>query len=146
MNSKRTAGIITLAAVVLLVAVGGTALAGGMPSIDPSIIGEWRWTGASTPVGNIGPLPGQTYTITFREDGTMTMAFEANTVNGTFTADGTTVAIEPAASTRASWLPGSPAPRLIELLSEARAYEVSDASLELETLRGTGSINFERVN
>jgi hypothetical protein len=117
-----------------------------MPDIDPSIIGVWLWSEAETPVGSLGPLPRQEYTITFREDGTMAMDFESNRVNGTFTADGSTVAISPEASTGVSWLPGSPAPRLIELLSEARGYALSGDTLELETLAGRGSVNFDRVN
>lgn len=116
------------------------------PAIDPSIIGVWLWTEAETPVGSLSPLPRQEYTIEFREDGTMTMELESNRVNGTFTADGTTVAISPEASTRVSWLPGSPAPRLIELLSEARDYALNGDTLELETLAGRGSVNFDRVN
>ncbi|MDA3948260.1 MAG: META domain-containing protein [Spirochaeta sp.] len=161
------ANLLTLA--VILVAIGGGALwADGMPvsepdapavsetapepespaapDIDPSIIGAWLWTEAETPVGSLSPLPRQEYTITFREDGTMMMDFESNDVNGTFTADGTTVAISPESSNRVSWLPGSPAPRLIELLSEARDYALSGGTLELETLAGRGSINFDRVN
>lgn len=115
------------------------------PDIDPTIIGTWRWIEASTPVGSLTPVPQQEYTMIFAEDGTVVLSAEANQVRGEYTADGEIVAIELQTSTRAAWLPGSPAPRLIELLGEARDYTVADAELQLATLGGNGSLDFQRA-
>lgn len=115
------------------------------PDIDPTIIGTWQWLEASTPVGSLTPMPRQEYTMTFAEDGTVHISAEANQVRGEYTADGEIVAIELQTSTRAAWLPGSPAPRLIELLGEAREYTVTEGVLELATLGGAGSLDFQRV-
>lgn len=147
MKQTRKKSKVFAVALILLAVVGGTLLAGGMPTMDPTIVGEWRWTGASTPVGQLGPLAGQTYIVTLREDGTMTMAFEDNTVNGSYTAISAILSIEPEAAPNASWLPGSSAPRLIELLAEPRGYVISDdGALKIENMNGAGSIDFERIN
>jgi hypothetical protein len=130
---------------VLVALVSGLALAGGMETIDPSIIGRWSFTAAVTPAVNLGPLPGQQYFMTFREDGTVTLDFEGNVIQGTFAADGTTVAISPDRSQEPSWLPGSPAGQLVELISQARTYTVDNDTLSLAIIGGTSSVDFERV-
>jgi heat shock protein HslJ len=116
------------------------------PQIDPTIVGDWLWIEADTPVGSLTPLPRQEYVIAFRDDGSVSITAESNQINGTYTADGTIVAIELQASTRAAWLPGSPAPRLLELLAEARDYGLDGEQLQLETLGGRGSLNFDPMN
>lgn len=131
--------------VVLVALTGAFAFAGGMETIDPSIIGQWSFTEAVTPAITLGPLPGQEYLMTFREDGTVTLDFEGNIIQGTFAADGTTVAITPDLSGEPSWLPGSPAAQLVEIISQARGYTVDENTLSLEAVGGTSSVNFERV-
>jgi len=116
------------------------------PQIDPTIVGDWLWIEADTPVGSLTPLPRQEYVISFGDDGSVSITAESNQVNGTYTADGTTVSIELEASTRAAWLPGSPAPRLLELLAEARDYGLDGGQLQLETLGGRGSLNFDPMS
>lgn len=142
----KTVRKVIVLAVVMIALVGVAAAADGMAPIDPSIIGEWRWTEASTPVGSLEPLPRQEYLVTFREDGTVLLDFESNEIDGVFTADGSTVSITPDTSGSPDWLPGSPAERLLELISQARDYSVTESELSLETLGGNGSLDFERVN
>lgn len=136
---RRTALILVLVAL-----VSAFAFAGGMETIDPSIIGRWSFTEAVTPAVNLGPLPGQEYFMTFREDGTVTLDFEGNVIQGTFAADGTTIAISPDLSGEPSWLPASPAAQLVQIVSEARGYSVDEGTLSLEA-GSTSSVNFERV-
>lgn len=132
-------------AVGLIVVVGAMALAGGMPAIDPSIVGTWEFTTADTPVGDLGPLPGQTYRVTFREDGTMTMNLERNEIDGSFTATSGDISMQPEDSSP-SWVPGSPGPRMVEIIAQARSYEVTESTLALEALSGRGTLNFDRVD
>jgi len=146
---KKKHHVVIAATLILgLVLVAGTTWADGMPGseIDPSIIGVWRWTAAETPTGSISPLPQQDYLMSLFADGTVSMRLEFNIGNGTYTADGTTVAIEPTMATLAAWAPASPAPRLIELLVQAREYRVVDRRLELETLGGQGRLVFEQTD
>lgn len=140
MHMRRNAMVLALAVVIAAVVV-----AGGMPAIDPSIVGTWQFTTASTPVGDLGPLPGQTYRVTFREDGTMTMNLERNEIDGSFTATSGDISIEPQDSSP-SWVPGSPGPRLIEIIAQARTYDVTADTLALEALGGRGTLNFDRVD
>jgi hypothetical protein len=131
--------------VVLVALVAIPVFAGGSPMIDPSLVGVWRWTTADTPVGSISPRAGQDYLLELRDDGTALMTIEGNRIDGAYTADGSTISLTPNNPEEPSWVPGAPGPRLVELLSEARDYQLTGSSLAFETLRGRGSLGFERV-
>lgn len=143
MNRRMRRALVVLG---IAVAVAGAALAGGMPGIDPTIVGTWRWTDAEIPLVSLEPPGGQDYIITFRADGTLTMDFEGNEYGGTFTADSGSISIVPEEPDAPTWVPGSPGPRLVELVSDSRGYRVRRGELRLETLGGNGSLNFEPVN
>lgn len=71
------------------------AFADGSDSVDPSLIGTWRWLGTITPVEKIQPIAGEDYLITFTEEGSISMKLETNQINGIYEIDDRNLKVVP---------------------------------------------------
>jgi len=135
----------------LLVLIGmyipGNMFADGMEDNDPSLVGTWQWMGTVTPVEEITPPAGETYTIIFTVDGTITMKLEANRIDGSYEADGKKLkVVPPMIMTMVAWIPDSPAPGILNLMEHATGYFFKERELYIDTLADGGTLRFKPVN
>ena len=132
--------------IAIMVLVGGGAVgADGTASVDPAIVGSWRFVRAVTPVEELLPLPGSDYVATFAADGGLHIAFEANRINTTYTTDDRRLTVNtPMMTTRAAWRPDSPAPRFVALMEHAAIYFFREGRLHIDTVADGGTLVFER--
>lgn len=122
------------------------AFADGSDSVDPSLIGTWRWLGTITPVEKIQPIAGEDYLITFTEEGSISMKLETNQINGTYEIDGRNLkVVPPMIMTLAAWMPDSPAPSILKLMEHATGYFFMEGQLYIDTYADGGTMRFEAL-
>ncbi len=138
--------IIVLAA--LTVALVVTACQPGA-SASPSsgLEGTWQWTASTEAVPAsqaVVPDP-ENYTITFNADGTFAAKADCNQVAGTYTADGSNLALVLGPSTLAACAEGSMGGLYVEYLDLIATYAISGDELTATFIDDTGTMTFTKA-
>jgi len=108
--------------------------------------GSWEVTGLNIGTAITGPATGTKITAVFGSDGTLTGNAGCNQYNTTYTTDGSTITIDPAASTKKL----CPEPKgvmeqeatYLLALSTAKTFSVDGSGLTLLTEKGTIAVTY----
>ncbi len=148
-NKKRSPLYLLLPGTIFILGciISNSIFADGSENLNPSLIGTWRWMGTVTPVEIISPIPGEEYSVSFNEDGTISMKLETNQINGRYTVDGGKLkVVPPMMMTLAAWLPESPAPSILKLMEHAVGYFFKEDELYIDTYADGGTLRFESIS
>lgn len=95
---------------------------------------EWQWTGfqQSSSPDDITSVPSpEKYTLTFFSDGTYDVIADCNSGRGTYTQEGNTLSLGPAAMTLMACEEGSMGSEFVSLLSEVKSASTENGKLVL---------------
>jgi heat shock protein HslJ len=91
----------------------------------------WEWTGMQDSQGSTSVSDPRHYTITFKDDGSVTIQADCNQVSGSYSMSGSSVTIQLGASTTAYCGEGSQDQVYLASLSKVSSYAVDQKGLEL---------------
>jgi heat shock protein HslJ len=112
------------------------------PALEDLLGVEWWWMGTTTAETEMGlPLSGD-YTLVFNADGTFSARADCNQVNGTYTLDGGSLQITPAAMTRALCAEGSLSEEFVRQLSAAAIVFMTGSDLHIDMIYDSGTLHF----
>jgi heat shock protein HslJ len=123
---------------------GGTGSAPDDTASEGSITGvEWQWQGSAyNDDTKATPDDPAQYTITFADDGTYEGQADCNRINGSYTLDGSSITIEPAAATKSLCPPGSLFDQFVRDLEGVAIVTVRDGALLADIKFDTGTMRF----
>jgi heat shock protein HslJ len=131
-------------AVVAVLAVAACSPSGGSSA---ALQGTWQWTAsteATPPSQAVVPDP-ENYTITFNADGTFNAKADCNEVAGTYTADGSNLALVLGPSTLAMCPEESLGSLYTSYLDLIATYTVSGDELQTTFIDDTGTMTFTKA-
>ena len=107
----------------------------------------WQWTQFNDPVNGEQPIPEpERYQMVLNEDGTVNIKADCNQVNGTYTTDGSSIAITFGPSTAAACADDSLADQFIQHLSAAAIVFFQDESMYIDTVADSGTMKFDEAS
>lgn len=134
-NGNPTEGI-----ELMLVRVSGGE--GGMGASDPLLGTVWKWQKTVTPVEEIVPSDPARYTIEFSSDGKYGGLSDCNRILGSYTVDGSSITINPGATTLIACPEGSLDQVFNQQLTSAAVYFFKDGHLFIDLIYDSGTMEF----
>jgi heat shock protein HslJ len=133
----RTAlAILALAVALLVAACGGS---GGLTGTN------WQWTASTEKVPanqSVVPDP-ENYTVEFKSDGTYSMKADCNQVSGSYTTSGSSLTIQPGASTLVACGDDSQSDYYLTRIFLTTSYAIANDQLVL-TQSDEGTMTFDK--
>ncbi|MET1232859.1 MAG: META domain-containing protein [Candidatus Limnocylindrales bacterium] len=143
---RRSIILLTVMTVALVAAACQTG--GSSPSASSAgLEGTWQWTASTEAVpANQAVVPDpENYTITFNADGTFAAKADCNQVAGTYTVDGSNLALVLGPSTLAACAEGSMGGLYVEYLDLIATYAISGDQLTATFIDDTGTMTFTKA-
>ncbi len=113
------------------------------PVAEPALTGTtWQWQQTVTPVETFVASDPASYTILFNEDGSYNLQADCNSGSGTYTVDGQSISIGPAAVTMMACPDGSQDGVFLQQLSNAAIYFFQDGDLFIDQAMDSGTMQF----
>lgn len=114
------------------------------PSLEPALTGiPWQWVSTTDPAqGTVATSDPGRYLILFNEDGRANIQADCNTVQATYTTDGSNITITPGASTMAACPPDSLESQFLSQLSSSAIYFIEGGNLYLDLPADSGTMRF----
>lgn len=128
--------ILALASALLLAGCGGSSGLTGT---------VWQWTASTEKVPasqSVVPDP-ENYTVEFKSDGTYSMKADCNQVNGSYTTSGSSLTIQPGASTLVACGEDSQADLYLQRIFLTTSYAIANDQLVL-TQSDEGTMTFDK--
>jgi heat shock protein HslJ len=144
---RRSIIVLTVLTVVFVAAACQTGGASSPSATSAGIEGTWQWTASTETVPAsqaVVPDP-ENYTITFNADGTFAAKADCNQVAGTYTADGSNLALVLGPSTLAACAEGSLGGLYVEYLDLIATYAISGDQLTATFIDDTGTMTFTKA-
>ena len=118
-----------------------------LTAADPSLTGTtWQWVETVTPVETITSSNPASYTVLFNEDGTYALQADCNSGGGTYTVDGQSISIGPAALTMMACPDGSQDAVFLQQLSNAAIYFFQNGDLLIDQAMDSGTMRFSAAS
>ena len=140
-----------VALVAISVALVAAACSSGSASPSAASAGlegvTWQWTSSTEaqPPSQANVPDPENYTLTFAADGTFSAKADCNQVAGTYTADGTNLALVLGPSTLAQCAEGSAGDIFVQYLDEIATYEISGDELKTTFIDDSGTMTFTKA-
>ena len=114
------------------------------PPLEPKLTGiPWQWVSTIDPAqGTAAVSDPSRYLVLFNEDGTANIQADCNTVQATYTTDGSSVTITPGASTMAACPPDSLESQFLSQLNSVAIYFIEGGNLYLDLQADSGTMRF----
>ncbi|MFN8377536.1 MAG: META domain-containing protein [Anaerolineae bacterium] len=126
----------------LYIELGGAGVM-QLQAAPPALTGTtWQWQQTVTPVEVIAPTDPASYTILFNEDGSYNLQADCNSGSGTYTVDGQSISIGPAATTRMACPEGSLDSVFLQQISSAAIYFFQNGDLFMDQAMDSGTMQF----
>jgi heat shock protein HslJ len=111
--------------------------------VPPALTGTtWQWVQTITPVETMVSSNPASYTVLFNEDGTYALQADCNSGGGSYTVDGQSISIGPAAVTMMACPDGSQDAVFLQQLSNAAIYFFQGGDLYLDQAMDSGTMQF----
>lgn len=141
--------VIVLAALTVVLVAAACQTGGSSPSASAdALVGTWQWTASTETVPAsqaVVPDP-ENYTITFNADGTFSGKADCNQIAGTYTADGSKLALVLGPSTLAFCGEASQDATYLAYLDEIATYAISGDQLTATFIDDTGTMTFTKAS
>jgi heat shock protein HslJ len=144
---KRPSLIVLTALTVPLVAAA-CQMGGASPSASSATLeGTWQWTASTEAVpASLSSVPDpENYTITFNADGTFAGKADCNQIAGTYTADGSNLALVLGPSTLAFCGEASQDATYLDYLGRIATYTIAGDQLTATFVDDTGTMTFTKA-
>ncbi len=128
-----------------LFADGGTmafAVPGEAESAGDVTSYPWLWTSFTSPVEQFEVETPENYVVIFNDDGTVNIKADCNSASGSYTVDGSSLAIEVGPMTLAACPPDSRSDQFIQDLGFAARYSFEDGFLYIDLMADGGTMAF----
>jgi heat shock protein HslJ len=114
------------------------------PPREPTLTDvPWEWVSTTDPAqGTLAVNDPSRYVILFNEDGTAMIQADCNTVQATYTVDGSSISITQGPSTMAACPPDSLDSQFLSQLSNAAIYFIEGGNLFLDQAADSGTMRF----
>lgn len=113
-----------------------------MAGPDALVENSWQWVAFTNPVEEFEVESPESYVITFNADGTLAIQADCNNVAGSYTADDSSLTIEPGPTTLAACPEGSRGEQFVELLRGAAIYFFQEGNLYIDLMADGGTLEF----
>lgn len=112
------------------------------PTLDPALVGpNWKWFAYTDPAGGASTVPNPAqYTVTFDDNGNVSVQADCNMGSGTYTANAGVISIQITQTTMAACEPGSLGDQFIAELNQVAVYSFQADVLLLDLPFDSGTL------